>query len=246
MNSQIKHLDDLCKTLRLNARPPAEFLQDMPDSCTPFDTLTSFLELQLCHKQAQATCSRIKRACFPQIKTIDDYDFNLQEGVSAAQMKRLCEFIWLEQAFNIVFLGAPGVGKTHLATSIGVAAAKAGYHVAFITLENLIRLLKTEEISASGRKRLRFIRKASLVIIDEVGFMPVSKADANLFFSFISACYEQKSLIVTSNKGFDDWTDFLGDAVIVTAILDRLIYKCEIFNLTGEGYRIRHRQTILK
>jgi len=82
-------------------------------------------------------------------------------------------------------------------------------------------------------------------ILDEVGFMPVSKAEAHLLFSFISACYEQKSLIVTSNKGFDDWADFLGDPVIATAILDRLIFKCEIFNLTGDGYRIRHRQTIL-
>jgi len=160
-------------------------------------------------------------------------------------MKRLCDFIWLEQAFNVVFLGAPGVGKTHLATALGYAAANAGYAVCFITLETLIRLLKTADISKGSRNRLTQMRRANLVIIDEMGFMPVSKAEAHLLFSFVSACYETKSLIVTSNKGFDDWADFLGDPVIATVILDRLIFKCEIFNLTGDGYRITHRQPIL-
>ena len=106
-------------------------------------------------------------------------------------------------------------------------------------------MLKTAEISKTNKDRLTRLRRANLAIIDEVGFMPVSKTEAHLLFSFVSACYETKSLVVTSNKSFDEWADFLGDPVIATAILDRLIYKCEIINLTGEGYRIRHRQTIL-
>lgn len=245
MNTQLDNLTRLCKTLRLDAVPVTEFLQGLPDDLTPLDMLTKFLGLQYNHKQNQATDARIKRAGFPKVKTFEEYDFGLQEGVSAEQMKRLCEFVWLEQAFNVVFLGAPGVGKTHLAVALGVAAAKAGYQVAFVTLENLIRLLKTADISIASKNRVKVIHRASLVILDEVGFMPVSKAEANTLFSFVSACYEHKSLVVTSNKGFDDWVDFLGDPIIATAILDRLIYKCEIFNLTGDGYRIKHRQTIL-
>lgn len=245
MNAYLESLDDLCKALRLNAQSPTQFLQELPDGLSPLEILIRFLELQRCHRQTQAADARIKKARFPRIKTFDEYDFSLQEGVTSEKMKRLCEFIWIEQAFNVVFLGAPGVGKTHLATAIGVAAANAGYHSAFVTLETLIRLLKTAEISASSKTRLKAIQRANLVILDEVGFMPVSKAEAHLLFSFVSACYEQKSLIVTSNKGFDDWADFLGDAVIATAILDRLIFKCEIFNLSGDGYRIKHRQTIL-
>jgi DNA replication protein DnaC len=225
---------------------PAEEIQTrLTDGMTPIETVTAFLEYQYQHKLDKASTVRVRNARFPQIKTLKGYDFNLQDGVTADQMNRLCDFVWLEQAFNVVLLGAPGVGKTHLATALGYAAANAGYTVCFITLEGLIRLLKTAEISKPSKTRLSQIRRASLVIIDEMGFMPVSKAEAHLLFSFISACYESKSLIVTSNKGFDDWADFLGDPVIATAILDRLIFKCEIFNLAGDGYRISHRQTIL-
>ena len=246
MNALLERFDGLCKGLRLEAMPAEEVQSRFTDGITPLETLIAFLDFQYQHKLDKAAAARVRNAQFPQIKTLKGYDFSQQDGVSAEQMNRLCDFVWLEQAFNVVFLGAPGVGKTHLATALGYAAANAGYSVCFITLEGLIRLLKTAEISKASKTRLSQMRRARLVIIDEMGFMPVSKAEAHLLFSFISSCYESKSLIVTSNKGFDDWADFLGDSVIATAILDRLIFKCEIFNLTGEGYRISHRQTILK
>ena len=245
MNAQLEKLEGLCKGLRLEALPAAEIHARLSGDMTPLEVLTVFLDIQYQHKQNQAAATRIRNARFPRIKTFEEYDFKQQDGVSTEQMKRLSDFVWLEQAFNVVFLGAPGVGKTHLAIALGYAAAKSGYSVCFITLEALIRLLKTAEISKSNKSRLTQLYRAHLVIIDEIGFMPVSKAEAHLLFSFISACYEHKSLVVTSNKGFDDWADFLGDPVIATAILDRLIYKCEIFNLIGDGYRIRNRQTIL-
>ncbi len=245
MNAQLNRLDELCKSLRLEPLPPQDIHANINGEMSPLETLIEFLGIQHRLKQEKATAARLRNARFPRIKTMEEYDFAQQDGVTADQMKRLSDFLWLEQAFNVVFLGAPGVGKTHLATALGYAAANAGYSVCFVTLEGLIRLLKTADISKASRTRLSQLRRASLVIIDEMGFMPVSKAEAHLLFSFVSACYETKSLIVTSNKGFDDWTDFLGDPVIATAILDRLIFKCEIFNLTGDGYRITHRQPIL-
>jgi DNA replication protein DnaC len=246
MNALLEKLDGLCKGLRLDALPAGEIYKKLGDGMSPLETVIAFLDIQYRHKQSKSSDLRVRNARFPRIKTLEEYDFSQQEGVTADQMRRLCDFVWLEQAFNVVFLGAPGLGKTHLATALGYAAANAGYSVCFITLEGLIRLLKTAEISKPSKTRLTQLRRADLVIIDEMGFMPVSKGEAHLLFSFISACYEEKSLVITSNKSFDDWADFLGDPVIATAILDRLIFKCEIFNLAGEGYRIRHRQTILQ
>ena len=245
MNTLVERLEVLCKELRLDALSVEEIHTRLTAGMTPLETVIAFLEFQYQYKMSKASALRVKNARFPRIKTIDEYDFNQQDGVTSEQMRRLCDFVWLEQAYNVVILGAPGLGKTHLATALGYAAANAGYSVCFITLEGLIRLLKTGEISRQSKSRLTQIRRAALVIIDEMGFMPINKAEAHLLFSFISACYEQKSLVVTSNKSFDDWADFLGDPVIATAILDRLIFKCEIFNLAGDGYRIRHRQTIL-
>jgi len=245
MSVLTEKLDNLCNGLRLETLSAEELYSHLEEGLSPLETVISFLEIQYQHKTDKATALRIKNARFPRIKTFEEYDFSQQDGVTADQMKRLCDFVWLEQSFNIVLLGAPGLGKTHLATAIGYAAANSGYNVCFITLEELIRLLKTADMSKSSNTRLTKLRRSDLVIIDEMGFMPVSKAEAHLLFSFVSMCYEHKSLVITSNKSFDDWADFLGDPIIATAILDRLIFKCEIFNLTGEGYRIRHRQTIL-
>lgn len=105
-------------------------------------------------------------------------------------------------------------------------------------------ILKTLEISKANKRRMKFLKKAALVIIDEVGFMPLSPAEANLFFGFVSSMSEKTSLIITSNKGFDEWVDFLGDATITTAILDRLIHHCEIINMTGNSYRLEHHRSI--
>ena len=120
------------------------------------------------------------------------------------------------------------MGKTHLATALGYLALEKGYAVSFISLDELIKALKTADITTTSKRRIRYLYKSDLIIIDEVGFLPVTRMEANLFFTFVLAMHEKNSLIITSNKGFTEWSGFLGDEVITTAILDRLVFKCEV------------------
>lgn len=241
-----KALDRVTLLLGNLRMPPIDFDTTFSgkNNLTPLEIIELFLLEQQRLRIEKQNILRRKRASLPTEKTLTTFDFGFQRSVSKEQMLRLSDMTWVEQAFNVCFLGPPGVGKTHLALSLSVRALDLGYSVAFETLDNLMKCLKTENISGVSSRRLKYIRKAALVVVDEVGFMPLSPGEANLFFGFVSSMAERTSLIITSNKGFDEWAEFLGDATITTAILDRLIHHCEIINMTGNSYRLEHRETI--
>jgi DNA replication protein DnaC len=197
-------------------------------------------------RQDKARERRLKAANLPYIKSLDDFDFAFQNSISKRHMKQLADMAWLEGAYNIMFLGPPGVGKTHLAVALGLAAIDAGYRVHFTQMDDLIHVLKTEAISSKSRQKLKNLYNASLVILDEVGFQPITRQEANMLFALINRLYQQTSLILTSNKGFEEWGEFLGDPVITSAMLDRLMHKCELFNMTGDSFRLKHRERILQ
>lgn len=188
---------------------------------------------------------RLKQAFFPEYKTLLEFNLEEQRSISKKQLNQIKELLWLEQGYNIIFLGPPGVGKTHLSIGIGIEAINQGYKVRFITMADLIHLLKTQEISSASRNKIKKITDSDLFIIDDLMFMAMEKQEANLFFQLINKLYGQTSVIITSNKGPEEWGELLGDPAITTAILDRIVHKCEVVNFLDEdSYRLKHRQNI--
>lgn len=209
------------------------------------DLLNDLFSYEVKVRQKKAFNRRFKQSNLNKNKSLENFDFSFQNSLSKRGINQLLDFEWLEQAFNLIFLGPPGVGKSHMAHALGLKAIESGYKVIFVSMDNLIKVLKTKEIIKKSQTLFKKIKKADLVIIDEFGYLPVSKAEANLFFQLITDFYEQTSIIITSNKSFSKWAEVLGDQVITTAILDRIMHHSEIFNLTGKSYRLENREKII-
>jgi len=208
------------------------------------DMLLTLLEKEIELKDKNARERRLKFAGFPVIKTIEEFDIEFQTSITKKQINKLLEMDWIDRMYNLIFLGPPGLGKSHLSISLGYRAIEMGYKVSFVTMDKLMHVLKTQEISRKIKGKINKILSSSLVIIDEVGYLPITREEANLFFQIISSLHEQASVIITWNKGLEDWTELLGDPALTTAILDRITYRCELFNMSGKSYRLEHRKSL--
>lgn len=206
--------------------------------------LVQIFNSELKGREQKRVESRTKLASFYEYKTLEDFVLEEQQSLSERQLNQIKELTWLEQGYNLIFLGPPGTGKTHLSIGLGIHAIKSGYKVYFSSMNDLIHLLKTQEILSSARNKVKHITEADLLIIDDLMFMAMERNEANMFFQLINKLHGQTSIIITSNKGPQDWGELLGDPAITTAILDRIVHKCEVINLCGHSYRVKHRQTI--
>ena len=210
---------------------------------------TSFLEnvfngeIKYRHDKAQA--KRIKEAGFPYPKYLKDFDLSFCKSLTKKQFKQLSELTWIDGIYNLILSGPPGVGKTHLAIGLGYHACEEGYKVSYSTMQSLVQCLRTEEIDRRSRAKMNRIRKSNLLVIDEVGYLPIGSTEGNLFFQLISELQEQTSIIITTNKGFEEWTEFLGDPALAIAILDRLSYRCDRIKISGKSYRLENRKSFL-
>lgn len=210
------------------------------------DSYMTFLNTLLSTEVDYRIKRRVERnmtgAHFPVLKSMEHFDFGRVRGIGKSEAVNLLDLNFVDNKENLLFFGPPGVGKTHLAIAFGVAAVGKGYKVCFERITNLIKLLKTSEIQKTAAYRIKRIMKADLIIIDEIGYTPIEKREANLFFNLISETYEQTSLIITSNKGFESWAEMMGDSIMTTAMLDRLLHHARIFTLDGKSFRLTQLQ----
>jgi DNA replication protein DnaC len=217
----------------------------VPEGLSGEELILSLFRAEAKSREERAAADRLKQAKFPAEKKFENFDTDFQKGITAKELEILSRLEWLDALYNLILIGPPGTGKTHLALSIGNKAVRElGVKAAFITMDNLVHILKTQEISVKSQNRLRWFKKCELLIVDEFGYLPVSRTEANFFFSLISELYEKASIVITSNKGFEGWAEILGDHVLATALLDRLTHRCQIINLTGDGWRVAHREHI--
>ena len=195
------------------------------------------LEMELRTKRAMNAC--VKVANFPYIKRLSDFDFSFQPSINKEQIINFKYLQFLEKKENIIFIGSPGVGKTHLATAIGIEAASMRTSTYFIGCNDLVLQLKKAHIENRLEQRLKFFSKYKLLIIDEVGFLPLDTESSNLLFQLIARRYEKNSTIITTNKSLSRWGEVFGDPVIANAILDRLLHHSHVINIVGRSYRTK-------
>ena len=244
---KLERIKDISKTLKLNYlnMNASKIIEDADFQDSSYqDMLLAILENELDLKDQKAQEKRLKFAGFPVIKKIEDFDFDFQRSITKKQVNKLLEMEWIDRIYNLIFLGPPGLGKTHISIALGYRAIEMGYKVSFVTMDSLMHSLKTQEISRKSKGKINRILSSSLVLIDEIGYLPITREEANLFFQLISSLHEQASIIITSNKGLEDWSELLGDPALTTAVLDRITHRCELFNMTGKSFRLEHRESL--
>lgn len=230
-------------TLKHSAKALPDLLETADlegSSCREF--LLAVLETEVVGRNERRRKRNYSAAHFPpNIRPLEEFDpEELDSGITQTQLDKLKGLSWLDNGGNIVLAGPPGLGKTMVAAGLGLHAVNNGYTVCFEKMVNLVKILDTAETERSAGFRLKNLKKAQLIIIDEIGYTPITRSQANRFFTFISDTYETSSIIFTTNKEIMDWAEMMGDPVLTTALLDRILHHANCYSFRGESFRLKH------
>ncbi len=247
METQRKQIQGYAESLRLtylkkNTESTIHEAQINKPTYTEY-TLT-LLEKEIKQRRETDYQRRLKMAGLPSTHNLDYYDFNFSNGVSKPELKQLRELVWLEQNYNIIFMGPSGTGKTFMAAGLIFEAVKQGYKAYFLTMEELISTIRLKEITSSALGKYNRLLKSHIMAIDDIMMFPMKKHEAVAFFNLIDCLHEKSSVIITTNKSPKQWAETLEDEVLSTALLDRILYRCEVVKVSGQSYRMENRKTI--
>ena len=210
------------------------------------DALEELIEIEKANNQLRAVNACVKVANFPFIKTMEDFDFTFQPGLNKKQLLEFASLGFIEKKENILFVGSSGVGKTHLATAIGIECARHRYSTYFVSFENLMNQLKRALLENRLESRMKFFAKYKVLIIDEIGYMPIDADSANLFFQLIAKRYEKHCTIITTNTPFSKWGEIFGSPTLANAVLDRLLHHSSVISIKGPSYRLKEKRVFLE
>lgn len=245
MPAMMAYLTRVLKTPTIGAFWEELAAQARDENWSHEEYLAAVLQRQVADRESKGTTMRIRTAHFPAIKTLEDFNLDHLPSLRRDVLAHLATGTFVAKAENVILLGPPGLGKTHLAIGLGIKAAHAGYSVLFDTASNWITRLAGAHQAGRLDAELKKIRRYKLIIIDELGYIPFDQDAANLFFQLIASRYEQGSVLVTSNLPFGRWGETFADDVVAAAMIDRLVHHAEVLTLTGDSYRTRQRRELL-